>query len=182
MNKKKLFITLALVAVIACAALLFGACEMMGDADPDDMGIADMNGGERLVTGLLVAAMGLIVVFVVLIVLIFLIKVFKVLIDAAEKASEKRAEENKGKEKKTFAERMQERKAAKAAEKQALLEAARARLNKTGQAGQESPVSDDGEEEEIAAVMAAIYAFYDSMPAQERSNLKFRVRSIKQIK
>ena len=31
MNKKKLFITLALVAVIACAALLFGACEMISD-------------------------------------------------------------------------------------------------------------------------------------------------------
>ena len=182
MNQIKLFMTRALVAGIACAALLVGAGGMVGDADPDDMGIADMNGGERLVTGLLVAAMGLIVVFVVLIVLIFLIKVFKVLIDAAEKASEKRAEENKGKEKKTFAERMQERKVAKAAEKQALLEAARARLTKTGQAGQEAPVSDDGEEEEIAAVMAAIYAFYDSMPAQERSNLKFRVRSIKQIK
>lgn len=180
MNKKKLFITLALVAVIACAALLFGACEMIGDADPDDMGIADMNGGERLLTGLQVAAIGLIVVFIVLIVLIFLIKVFKILIDVAEKASEKRAEENKGKEKKTFAERMQERKAAKAAEKQALLEAARARLGMSEQ--KQTIASDEAEEEEIAAVMAAIYAFYDSMPAQERSNLKFRVRSIKQIK
>ena len=77
MNKKKLFITIALLAVVVSAIVLFGACEMISEnPDPDAMGISGMEGGERLVTGLLVAAMGLIVVFVVLIVLIFLIKLF----------------------------------------------------------------------------------------------------------
>ena len=183
MNKKKLFITLALVAVIACAALLFGACEMISDpAEPDGMGIAEMNGGERILAGLQVAAMGLIVVFIVLIVLIFLIKLFKWLVDAGNKASEKRAEANKGKEKKTLSQRMQERKEAKAAEKQELLEAARKRLNMVEEKAPEAAESAQEEEEEIAAVMAAIYAYYDSLPTYERSNLKFRVRSIKQIK
>ena len=42
MNKKKLFLTFALIALIACAAvMLFAGCEMISDpAEPDDMGIA----------------------------------------------------------------------------------------------------------------------------------------------
>ncbi len=181
MNKKKLFITLALLAVVVSAIVLLGACEMISEnPDPDAMGISGMEGGERLVTGLLVAAMGLIVVFVVLIVLIFLIKLFKLLVDSANKAAERRAEENKGKEKKTLSQKLQERKAAKAEEKQALLEAARVRLGMSE--AKEQPEAIESDEEEIAAVMAAIYAYYDSLPAYERSNLKFRVRSIKQIK
>ncbi len=179
MNKKKLFITLALMALIVCMTLAFGACEMISDpAEPDDMGIADMNGGERLLTGLQVAAIGLIVVFVVLIVLIFLIKAFKAMVDAAEKASE-----GKGKDR---AQRKAEAKARRAAEKQAKLEAARARLEaskKSNAPAAEAASANSDEEEEIAAVMAAIYAYYEvAMPAYERSNLKFRVRSIKEIK
>ena len=177
MKKKKLFLTLALIALIACAAvMLFCGCEMMSDPpEPDDMGIADMPGGERLLTGLQVAALGLVVVFVVLILLILLIKVFKALIEAGEKASAGRSKDR--------AQRKAEAKAEKAAAKQAKLDAARARLEAAKQ--KEVPAAAAAaseEEEEIAAVMAAIYAYYDAMPAYERSNLKFRVRSIKEIK
>lgn len=177
MNKKKLFLTLALIALIACAAvMLFAGCEMISDpAEPDDMGIADMNGGDRLLTGLQVAAIGLLVVFVVLIVLIFLIKGLKMLLEKLEQASAGRGKDR--------AARKAEAKARKAAEKQAKIDAARARVEAAQKKDAPAPVaSETDEEEEIAAVMAAIYAYYDAMPAYERSNLKFRVRSIKEIK
>lgn len=177
MNKKKLFLTFALIALIACAAvMLFGGCEMISDpAEPDDMGIADMNGGDRLLTGLQVAAIGLLVVFVVLIVLIILIKGLKMLLEKLEQASAGRGKDR--------AARKAEAKARKAAEKQAKIDAARARVEAAQKKDAPAPVaSETDEEEEIAAVMAAIYAYYDAMPAYERSNLKFRVRSIKEIK
>ena len=45
MNKKKLFITLALLAVVVSAIVLFGACEMISEnPDPDAMGISGMEG------------------------------------------------------------------------------------------------------------------------------------------
>ena len=177
MNKKKLFLTFALIALIACAAvMLFAGCEMISDpAEPDDMGIADMNGGDRLLTGLQVAAIGLLVVFVVLIVLIILIKGLKMLLEKLEQASVGRGKDR--------AARKAEAKARKAAEKQAKIDAASARVEAAQKKDAPAPVaSETDEEEEIAAVMAAIYAYYDAMPAYERSNLKFRVRSIKEIK
>lgn len=67
---------LALLSVIIVLAMImvtsFAACAVEGS--PDALGIADMNFGERLVTGLLVFVMGLGMVFVVLIVLILIIK------------------------------------------------------------------------------------------------------------
>lgn len=177
MNKKKLFLTFALITLIACAAvMLFAGCEMISDpAEPDDMGIADMNGGDRLLTGLQVAAIGLLVVFVVLIVLIILIKCLKMLLEKLEQASAGRGKDR--------AARKAEAKARRAAEKQAKIDAARARVEAAQKKDAPAPVaSETDEEEEIAAVMAAIYAYYDAMPAYERSNLKFRVRSIKEIK
>ena len=156
--------------------MLFAGCEMISDpAEPDDMGIADMNGGDRLLTGLQVAAIGLLVVFVVLIVLIILIKGLKMLLEKLQQASAGRGKDR--------AARKAEAKARKAAEKQAKIDAARARVEAAQKKDAPAPVaSETDEEEEIAAVMAAIYAYYDAMPAYERSNLKFRVRSIKEIK
>ena len=55
-----------------------------------------------ILDALVISAIGFAIVFVVLIVLIFLIKLFKLLVDSANKAAERRAEENKGKEKKTL--------------------------------------------------------------------------------
>ncbi len=43
-------------------------------------------------------------------------------------------------------------------------------------------IEDTSDEEEIAAIMAAINMYYDSQEITYKSNLKFRVRSIKEIK
>src|SRR5699024_566564 len=122
MNKKKLFLTFALIALIACAAvMLFAGCEMITDpAEPHDIGVADMDGGVRLLAGLPVAAIGLLVVFVVLIVLIFLIKGLKMLREKLEQASTGRGKDR--------AARNAEAEARRAAEKQAKIDAARARV------------------------------------------------------
>ena len=153
-NKRVALILLTLLVAIFMMTFA-AACEVTGD--PDALGIADMNFGDRLVTGLLVFVPGLAMVFIVLFVLIGCIKLVELLIALPEKLAKKNAVEAVKEEKREEEQRFAE-------ETEAL------------RAAQE-------EEEIVVAITAAITAYYCGAAAPvEMSELPFRVRSIKEIK
>lgn len=159
MNKKKFIILTAVIAMVLIASLFAVAgCEIKDKTLSDQMGIGGMNFGERMLTGLQVAALGVLVVFVVLILLILLIDLTRTLIQVAEKAGEKA--------RKAIASKKSDKEVAVKKEESVPV----------------SVVNAADDEEEIAAVMAAIYAYYESTAPQSANNLKFRVRSIREIK
>lgn len=120
--------------------------------NPDALGIGAMNTGERLLTGLLVFVMGLGMVFIVLFVLIAIIKAVAMIQTLPTKTAKKQIEEEK-----------------KEAERPVVIPTVQEQAS-------------DEEDEIVAAITAAITAYYSTQPAVEMSNLKFRVRSIKEIK
>ncbi|MEG2561088.1 MAG: OadG family protein [Clostridia bacterium] len=147
MNKKaKLIILFALVLV--CMLSVFTGCEMTY-GNPDGLGIANMDIGQRILLGLQVALLGIGMVFVVLFALILIINLMKLLMVYINKLESK---------KQTNVE-VQE-------EIQPII----------------SQNNNNEEEETVAAIMAALTAFYDAQNIEYKSNLSFRVRSIKEIK
>lgn len=148
MKKKATLITVILLLVVL--ATMFTACEVKGN--PDSLGIASMNVGERLLTGLLVFIMGLGMVFIVLFVLIAIIKLVAYIQTLPERLAKKKAQES-------------------VVEEQPSLPAP----------VQQIEVAADEDEEIVVAITAAIAAYYGAQPV-EMSDLKFRVRSIREIK
>lgn len=153
MKKRVALILLTLLSVMFVLAFAT-ACEVEGN--PDYLGIADMNFGERLGTGLLVFLLGLAMVFIVLLVLIVFIKLVELLISLPEKAAHKKAKEKIATEK-----REAEQAVAAQAEQQRV---------------------EDEEDEVVAVITAALMAYYCGQAPVEMSDLPFRVRSIKEIK
>ena len=156
MSKKKI-IKLTIICVVF-AALLAGLIAMMVTVKADDYGNPDAleigasNFGGRLLTGLQVAVLGIGTVFVMLILLILVVTLMRLIFEGAGRLKEKQ-------------------------------------VAKKAIASQSAPVieekvacGDDGEDEEVVAViMAALNAYYETQNATYKSNLKFRVRSIKEI-
>ena len=104
-NKRVALILLTLLVAIFMMTFA-AACEVTGD--PDALGIADMNFGNRLVTGLLVFVLGLAMVFIVLFVLIGCIKLVELLIALPEKLAKKNAVEAVKEEKREEEQRLEE--------------------------------------------------------------------------
>ena len=162
-NKKKLFIlaAVALVMVITACAV-FAGCAVRDDSNGDSLGIGEQNGGQRLVTGLLVAALGVMVVFILLLVLILLINVFSKALKGGSILSEKTS---------AFFKKKLEARAAKKA------------LNAPQKQEQIAIAAPEESDDEIAAVMAAVYAVLSAeAQAAPMSDLKFKVKSVKRLK
>ena len=120
--------------------------------DPDKLGIGDMSFGQRLLIGLQVAFLGIAMVFLVLIILILFINLLRIILNIDYK--------------KLFT-----KKKNKEVEATAVTEA--------------KPANNDNEtdEEVVAVIMASLMAYYQAEGAVEyKSDLPFRVRSIKEIK
>ncbi len=119
---------------------------------PDKLDMANSSVGQRILIGLQVAAMGIGVVFAVLFLLIGFIVLFKYGFVFADKLK------NKLSKKKVVA----------------------------ADVVKDEPVQIEGledEDEEVAvAITAAIMAYYENQAPQYKSNLKFRVRNISEIK
>lgn len=151
MSKKLRIITLVLLMVICC--IMFGSCQFTY-GNPDSLEIGSKTVGERVWIGLQIAFLGVGVVFLVLIILILMVSVMKYSFVAMDKI-----------------------KAAIAA-------------NKAKKEVKDEPVdapvvvkdeSVDADEEVMAAITAALMAYYDAeTKIVYESNVKFKVRSIKQ--
>ena len=91
MKNKKKFITLAvaLVLIIALSAIALSGCAIRDASNGDSLDIASQSGGQRFVTGILVAALGILVVFVLLIILISLVVLVRKLMEIFSKLSAK---------------------------------------------------------------------------------------------
>ena len=91
MKNKKKFITLAvaLVLIIALSAIALSGCAIRDASNGDSLDIASQSGGQRFVTGILVAALGILVVFVLLIILISLVVLVRKLMEVSSKLSAK---------------------------------------------------------------------------------------------
>ncbi len=154
MKTKRVALILLTLLSVAFILAFATACEV--DGSPDYLGIADMNFGDRLLTGLLVFVLGLAMVFIVLFVLIGCIKLVEYLIMLPQKIAKNKAVEAIQEEK-----REAEQAAAVAAEQQRV---------------------QDEEDEVVAVITAALMAYYCGNAPVEMSDLPFRVRSIKEIK
>ena len=155
MSKKKIIRTVIICVVFA--ALIAGLITMMvlpqdySKKDKDYLDIANSNFGERLLIGLQVAVLGIGTVFVMLILLIFMVTLMRLIFQGVKDLKAKNAE------KKTNAIPAQE----------AVVE--------------EKVATEDEDEEVVAVIMAALNAYYENQNETFKSNLKFRVRSIKEI-
>jgi len=153
MSKKKIIKIVIICLVLA--ALLGGLIALMvlpqEYGKKDKLEIGSHNFGERIWIGLQVAFMGLGTVFVMLFILILMVTLMRLLFSGAAKLSQKRAE------------------------KKAALEQTKVL------AIEHSPVVDQSDDEVVAAITAALMAYYDEQNLVYKSNLKFRVRSIKEI-
>ncbi|MDE6276048.1 MAG: OadG family protein [Clostridia bacterium] len=140
------------------AALLAGLITMMvlpqNYGTPDKLGIGSSNFGQRLLIGLQVALLGLGTVFVMLFLLILMVTLLRMIFEGVGKLKVKQAEKK--------------------------LEAAK--NQKVAIIEEKVAIEEDEEDEEVVAViMAALNAYYETQNATYKSNLKFRVRSIKEI-
>lgn len=145
---------LALITVIVVLAVVMATLlsACAVEGSPDSLGIGKMNFGERLLTGLLVFVLGLGMVFVVLFLLIAIIKAVAYLQNLPAKIAAKKSGAV------TVTEPVKEIPAPAPA-----------------------VAADTDEDEVVAAITAAIAAYYGA-EAVETSDLPFRVRSIREIK
>lgn len=153
---KKYAKIIAIVFVLVLCAMSFMACSFEYGT-PDKLDMANSSVGERILIGLQVALLGIGVVFAVLFLLIGFIVLLKYGFQYSDVLKKKLAEKKSAKKADT----------------------------------KDEPVSNipqieglDNEDEEIAvAITAAIMAYYDANVAPTyASNVKFRVRNIKEIK
>ena len=153
MSKKKIIKIVIICLVLA--ALLGGLIALMvlppPPPTPHPPHTPPPHFGERIWIGLQVAFMGLGTVFVMLFILILMVTLMRLLFSGAAKLSQKRAE------------------------KKAALEQTKVL------AIEHTPVVDQSDDEVVAAITAALMAYYDEQNLVYKSNLKFRVRSIKEI-
>ncbi|MDE6472435.1 MAG: OadG family protein [Clostridia bacterium] len=153
MSKKK--IIKAVIICVVFVALIAGLITLMihplnfGGNAKDSLEILKATFGERLLTGLQVAVLGIATVFVMLILLIIFVTLMRLIFQGVGKLKEK----NANKKAKT--------------------------TNKQDVAVTETAGEDD--EEIVAVIMTAIQAYYETQDVTYKSNLKFRVRSIKEI-
>ena len=157
---KKYAKIIAIVFVLVLCAMSFMACSFQYGT-PDKLDMANSSVGDRILIGFQVALLGVGVVFAVLFLLIGFIVLLKYGFKYADVAKTKLAAQKKAK---------------KAVVKDEI---------------KDEPVGNipqieglDNEDEEIAvAITAAIMAYYDANVAPTyASNVKFRVRNIKEIK
>ena len=157
---KKYAKIIAIVFVLVLCAMSFMACSFQYGT-PDKLDMANSSVGDRILIGLQVALLGVGVVFAVLFLLIGFIVLLKYGFKYADVAKTKLAAQKKAKT---------------AVVKDEI---------------KDEPVGNipqieglDNEDEEIAvAITAAIMAYYDANVAPTyASNVKFRVRNIKEIK
>ncbi|MDE6362625.1 MAG: OadG family protein [Clostridia bacterium] len=155
MSKKKIIKTVIICVVFA--ALIAGLIAMMvlpqNYGKPDSLDIGNSNFGQRLLIGLQVAVLGIGTVFVMLILLILVVTLMRLIFQGAGKLKESQAA----------------KKAQSLQKQEAIIE-------------EKVAIEEDNEDEEVVAViMAALNAYYESQEVTYKSNLKFRVRSIKEI-
>ena len=154
MSKNKI-IKIVIICVVF-AALLAGLITMMvlpqDYGTPDKLDIGNSNFGQRLLIGVQVALLGLGTVFIMLFLLIFMVTLLRLIFEGVGIAKAKQAAKK--------SEATQNQKAAVVEEKIAL---------------------EEDDEEVVAVIMAALNAYYETQNATYKSNLKFRVRSIKEI-
>ena len=154
-NKKKLItLAVALVLIIALSAIALSGCAIRDASNGDSLDIASQSGGQRFVTGILVAALGILVVFVLLIILISLVVLVRKLMEVSSKLSAKAAKQSEG------------------------------AIDSAVDSGSPAAVAaQDVDDDEIAAVIAAVYAVISAeTEVVEMSDLKFKVKSVKRLK
>ncbi len=153
MSKKKVIKTVIICLVLV--ALIAGLITMMvlpqDYGKPDSLDIGNSNFGQRLLIGLQVALLGIGTVFVMLILLIFVVTLMRLIFQGAGKLKEGLAA------KKTQS------------------------LQKQETIIEEKVAIEEEDEEIVAVIMAALNAYYETQEVTYKSNLKFRVRSIKEI-
>lgn len=153
MTKKQLIKTIVICVVFV--ALLAGLIYLMvSDQDygtPDKLGVGNSNFGQRLWIGVQVSILGMVTVFIMLILLILCVNILRYIMEGAQKVAKKKAEKK---------------------EKQQQIGAPEAVLQIEGTTE---------EEEIVVAITAAVAAYYETQEPVYKSNLKFRVRSIKEI-
>ena len=158
MNNKKLVKIITLVLLITSLTLMLTACSDVYPMDEDGKFDLDaMTFGQKMAFGGEVALLGVAFVFIVLFLLIFLVNILKYVMKGIETLSKIRAD----------------KKAANIA-------------NVTVQDNTTSVINEQEEQDEeiVAAITAALYAYYEAQASEVeyKSNLKFKVRSIKEIK
>ena len=153
MSKKKIIKTVIICLVLV--ALIAGLITMMvlpqDYGKPDSLDIGNSNFGQRLLIGLQVALLGIGTVFVMLILLIFVVTLMRLIFQGAGKLKEGQAA------KKTQS------------------------LQKQETIIEEKVAIEEEDEEIVAVIMAALNAYYETQEVTYKSNLKLRVRSIKEI-
>ncbi|MDE6474241.1 MAG: OadG family protein [Clostridia bacterium] len=153
MSKKKIIKTVIICLVFA--ALIAGLIAMMilpqEYGKDDSLGIGKSSFGQRMLIGLQVAVLGIGTVFVMLILLILVVTLMRLIFQGAGKLKESQAA----------------KKAQSLQKQEAIIE--------------EKVAIDEEDEEVVAVIMAALNAYYESQEVTYKSNLKFRVRSIKEI-
>ena len=156
MSKKKIIkITIICVVFVALIAGLIAMMVVPHDysgKDKDTLDIATSNFGARLLIGLQVAVLGIGTVFVMLFLLILIVTLMRLIFEGVGKA--------KAKQDAKKSETAQNQKVAVVEEKVAI---------------------DEEDEEIVAVIMASLNAYYETQNVTYKSNLKFRVRSIKEI-
>lgn len=153
MSKKKIIKTVIICVVFA--ALIAGLIAMMvlpqNYGTPDSLDIGNSSFGQRLLIGLQVAVLGIGTVFVMLVLLILVVTLMRLIFQGAGKLKESQAA----------------KKAQSLQKQEAIVE--------------EKVAIEEEDEEVVAVIMAALNAYYETQEVTYKSNLKFRVRSIKEI-
>lgn len=158
MNNKKLVKIITLVLLIVSLSLMLTACSDVYPMDKDGkFDLSAMTFGQKMAFGGEVALLGIAFVFIVLLLLIFLVNMLKYVMKGIETLSKVRADK-----------------------KAANID------NVTIQDNTTSVINNQEEQDEeiVAAITAALYAYYEAQASEVeyKSNLKFKVRSIKEIK
>lgn len=151
---KKKIIKIVIFCVIAVGLLAGLLYLMISDQDygsPDKLEIGKADFLGRMWIGIQVSILGMGTVFIMLILLILCVNILKYIMSASQNIAKKK-EQKKLEMKKT-------------------------------QAIEAPVVSDNASEDEevVAVITAALTAYYDAQKTVYKSNLKFRVRSIKEI-
>ncbi len=155
MSKKKIIKTVIICVVLV--AFLAGLIAMMAlphdfsGKDRDALDIANSSFGERILIGLQVALLGIGTVFIMLILLIIVVTLMKLIFQGVGKLKEK-----------------------------SIAKKSEAMQNQIAVVEEEVALEEE-DEEIVAVIMAAINAYYETQNVTYKSNLKFRVRSIKEI-
>ncbi|MCX4362958.1 MAG: OadG family protein [Clostridia bacterium] len=153
MTKKKI-IKISIICIVFLA-LLAGLIALMvlpqNYGTPDKLGVGSSNFGQRLWIGVQVALLGLGTVFVMLVLLIFMVTLMRLIFEGVGKLKEKQSAKK-----------------------------ANSLSNQQTVAAVEEIASEE-DEEVVAVIMAALNAYYETQQITYKSNLKFRVRSIKEI-